>query len=197
MTSIIYNIYDYFANFFEPKIEISQNKIESYTNITIGNNYIPEIDNNVILCVLPIEFNTLKTQIYIERTNDTYYINGNHFSINATNGIKFSEDFYLFHDTSLIRDTNYFCKIINIQNYFKKSVDFEIDVKYYGHLQYGATNININIYDLTRPIGNRCVARWSFNMDKIVKKQIWISYDKDIMNTKSARKNLFYFDIYE
>lgn len=202
MLSIIKECYDNFTNYLNNDAQICDEKIESYTNINIGDNHIPKIDDDVILCI-PLknvdELNVYrKPPLYLKhRVSDKYpnlYVKG---GVNYEIYEELSEQNIVkkicnpFNSTDLtgilneIVETNYFFKIDNIQSCFGKNFRVKEGTLLYIDYNRYMSRIWISMYDKN---DNNVHNTWQFNFSDISDKKIWIAYGKQINSIKSARK---------
>ena len=199
MLSLLKECYQSFTNYLNNDPQICDEKIESYTNINIGKNYIPEIDDDVILCK-PLKNVDVdqKPPVYLKhRVSDEYpslYVKG---GVNYKIYEELSEQNTAekacnpFNSTDLsdvfneIVETNHFFKIDNIKSCFDKTFKVKegtlLNIEYNRYMN----RVWITMYDVDdKDVHNT----WQFNLKDISDKKIWIAYGKQTSSIKSSRK---------
>ena len=181
--------------------------IESYTQIIIGNQFIPEIDKNIILCIPTFIINGTgrKHRFYVEyyqkNYGNIYYFNEMTYyggiwckHVNMNHLPKYKLDMFPYP-----KHMNFFCKIINLRDVIneRRQKIKNFDDKYSGiFIEYDDINKNLDIFFCTSHYKhnsflhseNADIHCWFFYINEIIDKQIWIAYNKPISKTKSARK---------
>ena len=122
MLSTLRNAYQYFSNMFiDHQIEHHEEQIRSYTQINIGDNYVPEINKNVVLCIpslgsnIMCGFNVKQLEncdydvLFNKIDSDDYFYSAQNVCIKPNNMNELSD----FHNFKYV---NYFIKIKNVKN---------------------------------------------------------------------------------
>lgn len=168
------------------QIKSYEERIESYTQIKIGDKYIPKIDPDIFLCIpAHEEFN----QIYVQN----FEAHGYQINKLCSNRNYIDKTYNPQHPFDL---TNEYCKLSNY-NYFLKINEIPCSVLYYDHkieindeylvkIQYQYAG---DVYIIMRSIKNNLFHEWYFDINYVPGKQIWIAFEKNLVAPKSARKN--------
>ena len=180
---------------YNEQINACDEEINSYTQISIGDIFIPEIDNEVILFIpLKVQNTLFVTKSFSVRHNyvGKYQLIEKMFkNIVAKKICDPNEVTNLSNNFSELENVNYFIKIKKIPtNTFNYDIPIiiQIDNIYKIQIEY-KFNDTINI-TIVNTLENKNKYHWNLHLelDDIKNREVWLAYNKIMINKKSARK---------
>ena len=162
------------------EIESHEERIESYTQIRIGDKFLPEIDPNVFLCIpTHEEFNQIYVQNFEASGYQIYRLSPSNYIYKTYNQ---QQPFDLTSEYCKLHNYNHFLKINKIpHSVFYYDHIIEVGDEYLIKIQYQYAG---DVFIIMKSIKNDLFHEWYFDMNHVLGKQIWIAFDKNLVAPK-------------